>query len=109
MGREMADYIQVVTTSETEEDAQTIATALVERRLAACVQIVGPIRSTYRWKDKIETAREWQCVVKTRGELYERVEEAVKGLHTYEVPEILAVPIVAASESYRRWIDEQVG
>lgn len=104
----MTDYIQVVTTTETEEDAQAIATALVEQRLAACVQIVGPIRSTYRWKDKIETAREWQCVVKTRGELYERVEEAIKGLHPYEVPEIMAVPIVAASESYCRWIDGQV-
>ncbi len=108
MGREMADYIQVVTTTETEQDAQAIATALVQQRLAACVQIVGPIRSTYRWKEKIETAQEWQCLVKTRRELYERVEAAVKNLHPYEVPEILAVPIVVASESYRRWLDEQV-
>ena len=74
-------------------------TALVERRLAACVQIVGPIRSTYRWKEQIETTQEWQCVAKTRRELYERVEEAVKSLHPYEVPEILAVPIVAASDT----------
>lgn len=104
----MADYIQIITTTETEQDAQAIATALIERRLAACVQIAGPIRSTYRWKDKVETSREWQCVAKTRRDLYERVEEAIKSLHPYEVPEILAVPIVAASESYRRWIDEQV-
>ena len=107
--RGMTDYIQITTTTETEQDAQAIATALVEQRLAACVQIVGPIRSTYRWKEKIETAREWQCVVKTRRELYERVEEAVKSLHPYEVPEIISVPITAASESYCRWIDEQVG
>ena len=104
----MEDYIQIVTTTETEEDAQKIATALVEQRLAACVQIVGPIRSTYRWKERLETAQEWQCIAKTRREFYERVEEAVKSLHPYEVPEILAIPIAAASESYRRWIDEQV-
>jgi len=108
MGREMTDYIQIITTTETEQDAQAIATALVERGLAACVQIVGPIRSTYRWKEKIETAQEWQCVAKTRRELFERVEEALKSLHPYEVPEILAVSIVAASQSYGRWIDEQV-
>lgn len=105
----MTDYIQVVTTTETEQDAHAIAMALVEQRLAACVQIVGPIRSTYRWKEKVETAQEWQCVAKTRRELYERVEEAVKSLHPYEVPEILAVPMVAASQGYRRWIDEEVG
>ncbi|MBN2294686.1 MAG: divalent-cation tolerance protein CutA [Pirellulales bacterium] len=105
----MTKYVQIVTTTETEEDARKIATALVEQRLAACVQIVGPIRSTYRWKEQIETVSEWQCVAKTRGELYERVEEAVKGLHPYEVPEILAVPIIAASKSYRQWIDGQVG
>ena len=105
----MTDYIQIVTTTETEADAQTIATALVERRLAACVQILGPIISTYRWKSEVTTAREWQCVAKTRTALYDRVEEAIKKLHPYELPEILAVPIVAASEDYCHWIDGQVG
>ena len=104
----MTDYIQVVTTTETEADAETIAAALVERRLAACVQIRGPISSTYRWKGKVTEAREWQCVAKTRTALYRRVEEAIKNLHSYEVPEILAVPIVAVSDKYRSWIDGQV-
>ena len=104
----MTDYIQVVTTTETEADAETIAAALVERRLAACVQIRGPISSTYRWKDEATTAREWQCVAKTRAALYRRVEEAIKNLHPYELPEIIAVPIVAASEEYCCWIDGQV-
>ena len=104
----MTDYIQVVTTTETEADARAIAAALVERRLAACVQIHGPIISTYRWKGEVTTAVEWQCVAKTQAALYDRVEEAIKGLHPYELPEILAVPMVAASQDYCRWIDGQV-
>ncbi len=104
----MTDYLQIITTTATEADAQKIAAALVERRLAACVQISGPIRSTYRWRGKVEIAQEWQCTAKTRGECYGKVEEAIKGLHPYEVPEILAVPILAASQEYLRWIDRQV-
>ena len=104
----MTDYIQVVTTTETEADARAIAVALVERRLAACVQIHGPISSTYRWKGEVTTAQEWQCAAKTQAALYGRVEEAIKGLHPYDLPEILAVPMVAASQDYCRWIDGQV-
>ena len=105
---DMTDYIQVITTTETAEDAETIARALVEARLAACVQVRGPIRSTYRWKGRIETAEEWQCVAKSRRELYGRIEETIRRLHRYETPEILAVPIVAAEENYLAWLDEQV-
>ena len=60
----MTDYIQVVTTTEKKEDAQKIARSVVERRLAGCVQIIGPITSTYRWKEAIETAEEWMCIIK---------------------------------------------
>ena len=70
-------------------------------------QIVGPIRSTYRWQGKIESDEEWQCWCKTRGELYARVEEAIRALHPYEVPEILAVPVVAGSERYLAWLDAE--
>jgi periplasmic divalent cation tolerance protein len=104
----MTEHIQVITTVETEEDARRIASALVEGRLAACVQVLGPITSTYRWRGTIETAGEWQCVAKTRADLFARVEEAIVRLHPYEVPEILAVPIVAESAGYGRWLDEQV-
>lgn len=103
----MTDYIEVLTTTETEENAQAIAQALVARRLAACVQIRGPIQSTYRWQGQIETAREWQCVAKTRQSLFPRVETAITELHPYDVPEILAVPIVAASGPYAKWLEEQ--
>lgn len=104
----MADYIQVVTTTEHKEDALAIARRLVEERLAACVQIVGPITSTYRWQGKIETADEWQCWAKSRGELYEKIEAAIRRLHPYDVPEIIALPVVAGSSSYLKWLDEEV-
>jgi len=104
----MTEYVQVITTTEKKEDAERIARALVEARLAACVQVLGPIRSTYRWKGAIETAEEWQCVAKSRAELFDRIDEAVRAVHPYEVPEILAVPIAAGSRAYLEWLDGQV-
>jgi periplasmic divalent cation tolerance protein len=100
----MPDFIQVQTTTSSKEDAERIAGALVERRLAACVQIVGPITSVYRWQGKTETSAEWLCVVKTQQALYSSVEAAIRELHSYEVPEIVATPIVAGSESYLSWV-----
>jgi periplasmic divalent cation tolerance protein len=103
----VSPYIQVVTTTARREEAERIARELVERRLAACAQIVGPITSIYRWQGKIETDEEWQCWCKTRGELFARVEEAIRGMHPYEVPEILAMPVAAGSERYLAWLEEQ--
>ena len=100
-------HIQVVTTTALREEAERIARELVEARLAACVQIVGPITSTYRWQGQIETGEEWQCWAKTRGALFARVEEAIRRIHPYEVPEILAVPVVAGSASYLAWLDAE--
>ena len=90
----MKSYIQVFTTTETKEEAEKIAQYLVEQKLAACVQITGPIASTYRWKGKVENAQEWLCVIKTREDLYDKVEKSIKKLHSYETPEIIAVPIL---------------
>lgn len=104
----MTDYIQVVTTTEQRADAEGIAAALVKARLAACVQIIGPITSTYRWKGEVTTSQEWQCWAKTRQRLYGDVERAIRRLHPYEVPEILALPILAGSSDYLAWLDEQV-
>ncbi|HYW78332.1 MAG TPA: divalent-cation tolerance protein CutA [Thermoguttaceae bacterium] len=104
----MSDYIQVVTTTERKDDAQRIARALVDERLAACVQIVGPITSTYRWQGKIVEAEEWQCWAKSRRELYEPIERAIRRLHPYDEPEILAVGVLAGSASYLAWIDGEV-
>ena len=100
----MEGFIQVTTTTEKREDAERIACSLVEARLAACVQIVGPITSIYRWKGKIETAREWLCLIKSREENYGAVEQAVRSLHPYETPEIIAVPVTAGSRDYLDWL-----
>ena len=104
----MFEYIQVVTTTEHREDAERIARALVEDRLAACVQIVGPIGSTYRWRGAIETAQEWQCWAKTRRDLYDEIEVTIRHLHPYEVPEILALPVVAGYADYLAWLNGEV-
>ena len=77
----MSEYVEVVTTTETQDDARRIARELVESRLAACVQIRGPIHSIYRWKGKIHSAEEWQCVAKTHRELYIHIEQAIGRLH----------------------------
>jgi len=104
----MADHVQVLTSVGSEEDAERISTALVERRLAACVQTVGPIVSRYRWQGKVETAREWQCLVKTEADRYPQVEAAIRELHPYDEPEIIASPIVAGSSGYLAWISESL-
>ncbi len=103
----MPDFIQVVTTIERRADADQIAQALVESELAACVQIVGPITSIYRWKGKVETAQEWQCWAKTRADVYTEVEQKIRQLHPYEVPEILALPVLTGSASYLQWLEAE--
>ena len=103
------EYVQVLTTAGSEAEAEAISAALVERRLAACVQVAGPVRSRYRWQGEVETAEEWQCIVKTTAAALPQVEEAVRELHSYDEPEIVAVPIVAASRGYLDWIGANVG
>ena len=100
----MPDIIQVTTTVPEQADAERIAASLVAQRLAACVQVSGPIESTYRWKDQIETSQEWTCALKTSDELFADVEQAICKLHSYDEPEIIATPITAASAGYRDWV-----
>ena len=104
----MAEYVQVLTTAGSEEEAGRIASLLVERRLAACVQVVGPVVSRYRWQGEIEEAREWQCLAKTTRAAYEAVEAAIREVHSYDEPEIIATPIVAGSPGYLAWIGGNV-
>jgi len=105
----VADHVQVLTTVGSVEDAERISSALVERRLAACVQTIGPIASRYRWQGAVETAREWQCLAKTETARYGEVEAAIAELHPYDEPEIVAIPIVAGSAAYLAWISAAVG
>lgn len=104
----MLDAIQISTTTSDRADAERIATVLVARHLAACVQISGPLESTYRWKGQVETAQEWLCTIKTLRSLFPEVEEAIRELHSYEQPEIVALPIVVGAETYLEWIAESV-
>ena len=104
----MADYIQLFTTMERRDDAEIIAREVVKKRLASCAQVVGPIKSTYWWKEKIEQTEEWLCIMKSRSDLYDELEEAINSIHPYEVPEIVAVPIVSGSQSYLEWLDNEV-
>ncbi|MEO2045698.1 MAG: divalent-cation tolerance protein CutA [Pirellulales bacterium] len=106
--REKCDYIQVTTATATETDARRIATALVEQRLAACVQIEGPLESTYRWQGQIEQSQEWRCCAKTRDTLFAAVSQAIRQLHPYECPEILATPILAGSATYLAWLNAEL-
>ena len=104
----MTDALQVVTTTASREEAQTIAHALVSRRLAACVQVVGPIASTYHWQGKVETGQEWLCLIKTLQSHYGLLEQAIRELHSYEVPEILAWRVEAGSRGYLDWLSGEL-
>lgn len=96
----------VLTTVGAEEEARKIARALVERQLAACVNIVARVRSIYRWQGKVEEAEEWLLVVKTTAENFEGVRAAIGELHPYEVPECLCLAVEDGAAEYLRWIEE---
>jgi periplasmic divalent cation tolerance protein len=104
----MPDYVHVLTTVGSAEEAERISAALVDRRLAACVQVIGPISSRYRWQGRVEEDREWQCLAKTEASRFPEVEATIREIHTYDEPEIIAVPIVAGSKGYLNWISENV-
>jgi periplasmic divalent cation tolerance protein len=101
------EVIQVVTTVANADDARRIGRALVEQRLAACVQIVGPLESIYWWQGQVEMATEWQCLIKTVRSKYAAVEEAIRKLHPYEVPEILAMLVAAGNSAYLQWVVDE--
>lgn len=103
----MNDTIQVITAVDSEETAQAIAQALVGQQVAACVQIIGPITSVYRWQGEVETSREWLCLIKSRADLFSAVETLITQLHPYDVPEILAVPVSAGSQPYLAWLERE--
>lgn len=96
--------VVVLTTAGSRAEAERLASALVGERLAACVNLIAPLTSIYRWRRTVERAREVLLVIKTRRALVPRVEARVQALHSYEVPEIIALPVVAGARSYLAWL-----
>lgn len=103
------EAIVVYITVPTEEEASRIAKTIVEERIAGCVNIVKGIRSIYNWQGKIEDDEELLMIIKTQRHLFERLKRRVKELHSYTVPEIIALPIIEGSEDYLKWLKEVSG
>jgi periplasmic divalent cation tolerance protein len=103
------DFRMVFVMAANEDEAHRIAQALVAERLAACVNITGPVRSIYRWRGEIENASEYMLVIKTSKRHFSKLERRVRELHSYEVPEIVAVTLVEASKPYVAWLAESTG
>lgn len=103
------DYIVIISTMSSETEGQKIAEELVNRGLAACVNVIPGVTSYYKWQGKTEVSDELVMLIKTRASNYEQVQQTIKELHSYEVPEILALPITNGDESYLKWIDECLG
>ena len=101
------EYVVLFITTGTEEEARRISLVLLEQRKAACVNIIPRVGSLYRWKGRIESTDESLMVVKTRASLAEEVIGLAKGAHSYEIPEIIALPIVAGNPDYLKWLGEE--
>ena len=104
----MKDFVVVFVTAGSPAEGDRLARALVEERLAACVNRAAPIQSVYRWQGKVEQSEEELLIIKTRKSLFAALETRIRELHSYSVPEIIALPIVDGSEGYQRWLGEQL-
>jgi periplasmic divalent cation tolerance protein len=105
----MPEQKLVLSTAGSKDEASKIATALVEEKLAACVNILGPILSIYRWQGNVDRAEEFLLLIKTTGEFSQRVQTRIAELHSYDLPEAIEVEITGGSSEYLRWIVESVG
>ncbi|SRR6266540_7477569 len=103
----MPEFIQVSTTVNSKKKADKIAHRLLDERVASCVQVLGPIQSSYWWKGRIERTKEWICFIKARAGDYRRIEASIKKVHPYDVPEILALPVLRGDAGYLNWIKNE--
>jgi periplasmic divalent cation tolerance protein len=104
----MTDAIIVLTTAGSDEQADSIASALVEEKLAACVNVIGGVKSVYRWKGEIEKDNERLLVIKTTEDLFDAVRRRIRELHSYELPEVIALPISDGDPDYLAWLCGEV-
>ncbi|WP_338597398.1 divalent-cation tolerance protein CutA [Saccharopolyspora sp. SCSIO 74807] len=102
----MADHVQVVTTTDSEQAAAELARSIVDARVGACVQ-VAQIRSFYRWDDAVQDDPEWQLQVKTSAERLEALIEHIRANHSYDVPEVIATPIIGGNRAYLTWVESE--
>lgn len=100
-------FVQVTTTTDSRQEAASLARSAVEERLAACAQLVGPIASTYWWEGEIESAEEWMVLFKTTQDRFEELAGLIAEQHSYDTPEIIATPVVAGSADYLSWVSDQ--
>ena len=103
---EMTDKIVVLSTCASEEEAERIARSLVEARVAACVNVASRVRSVYRWQGAVETADEWLLVIKSSRARFDALRAALEKLHSYEVPEVIALAVIDGAKGYLNWLDD---
>lgn len=103
----VADHCAVITTTDSAEAAAELAKGIVGAKLAACVQIVGPVRSIYRWKGNVEDEQEWQCWAKTTTDRLEALADYIKANHSYDVPEVVALPVIGGNADYLKWVTDE--
>ncbi len=101
-------YIQILTTIDDKNIAKKIASALLDKKMASCIQISGPITSNYSWEDKLESTEEYMCIIKTRHNLYREIERLIIEMHPYEVPEIISTQILDGNKTYLDWMDNVI-
>jgi periplasmic divalent cation tolerance protein len=106
--RIMTDYIQIQTTTGTKEEAEKIGRGLIEEKLAACFQIMGPVTSIFNWQGKMDESQEWLCLIKTRKDLFDEVKSYIETNHSYETPEIIATEIIDGSDKYLNWMSGNI-
>lgn len=104
----MTDKIVVFSTCASPEEAERIARRLVDERLAACVNVVSPVRSFYRWKGVVEDSAEWLLIIKSTRSLFAPLRATLESAHSYEVPEIVALPVVEGAPNYLSWIENEL-
>jgi periplasmic divalent cation tolerance protein len=100
-------YIIIKSSFESKEEANKLALTLVQTKLAACVQLIGPVTSIYRWQNTCEKSTEWQCEIKTKATLYDKVKETILQTHTYDTPEIIVIPFNQGHNDYLEWIEKE--
>jgi periplasmic divalent cation tolerance protein len=103
-----SQYTQIFTTTGSKKEAEKIADVLVKTGLSACVQILGPVNSVYEWKGKIKNGKEWLCIIKSISSKFGEIEKKIKSVHSYELPEIIALPIEKGNAKYLKWLQGQL-